>query len=117
MLISGYFDIHPTNRGVVNLIAICTVPLLLFSDIVNGERLKKTPLNLLFVSRTPFWFLRTYLYLYFLSPIFNSALKERHMDLYLLCVLSIVSIYVGTVGCDFSLRAGKDILNFMLIYV
>lgn len=120
VLISGYFGIHPSIRALARLLAIVfvyTVPLALFGSYVNNHDLKEELLGLFFVSRTPFWFVRTYLYLYLLSPIINKAFEDPKLTNYLLIVLVFICIYVGTIGNDPSLRGGKNILNFTFFYV
>lgn len=119
VLISGYFGIHASIKGFTRLIIITafySVPLALYSDYENESGLCKTLSDLLFISRTPLWFIRTYLFLYLLSPIVNKVIENRQMTLYLISVLLFVSIYIGTVGNDPSIRTGKDVLNFVLIY-
>lgn len=118
VLISGYFGIHASTKGLISLlviVAVYTIPLYMVSDIRKDEGIAIS--SILFVSKTPFWFVRTYLYLYLLSPIINRVIYDKRTAIYLLLVLSIISIYIGTVGSDHTLRGGKDILNFTLIYI
>lgn len=74
--------------------------------------------GLFFISRSPFWFIRTYIYLYLLSPIINKFLlgisfQER---LFLFVVLFFISDYIGTIGTDKSLSEGYNIITFFLFY-
>lgn len=120
ILISGYYGIHPSVKGLIKLLAITvvyTIPLSLYSDIVSGDSWKKILSDCLFLSRSPFWFVRTYIFLYLLAPFINKVIDNKEGAFSLLVILSFISIYVGTIGNDPSLRSGKDIVNFVLIYI
>ena len=63
--------------------------------------------------------MRTYIYLYLFSPVINKFLiditvKQR---IYLLFSLLFISMYVGTFGNDPSLAEGKNLSNFLMLYV
>jgi len=75
---------------------------------------------MLFVSNTPFWFMRTYLCLYLFSPIINKYLLDANLKnrIYLLVSLGFISVYMGTLSrMDPALYDGKNIVNFLLFYV
>lgn len=119
VLISGYYGIKPSFSKLFKLlsyVAVYTIPLLIIYDHYLRRSLFQTTYDLLFVSRTPYWFVRTYLYLYMISPLLNMWLKERNRSIYLISVLCFISMYIGTLGNDSSLYEGKNILNFCLIY-
>ena len=79
---------------------------------------KSLIMNLLFVSYTPYWFVRTYLYLYLLSPMLNKYLRDISLiqRIFLISVLTYMAIWMGTIQCDGSLAGGKNVINFFLIY-
>lgn len=121
VLISGYFGIKPSIKGLIKLIGtifILQVPLLFINYFYNGGNwIDLIKINL-FVSYTPFWFMRTYLFLYLLSPIINLYLKNitfRHRIL-LLFILFYISHYIGTLGSDPSLLDGKNVITFLFFY-
>lgn len=119
VLISGYYGIKPTPQKLFRLlliIAVYTLPLMLIYDYEQGKPIVQTVRDLLFVSRTPFWFVRTYLYLFMLAPILNYWLEDNKRSKYLIYVLAFISVYIGLMGKDPSLREGKIILNFALVY-
>ena len=119
VLISGYYGIKPTPQKLFRLlliIAVYTLPLMLIYDYEQGKPIVQTVRDLLFVSRTPFWFVRTYLYLFMLAPILNYWLENNKRSKYLIYVLAFISVYIGLMGKDPSLREGKNILNFALVY-
>nr|WP_301379823.1 acyltransferase [uncultured Alistipes sp.] len=72
----------------------------------------------LFVSATPFWFMRTYLCLYLISPVINLFLSHSNTKqrLALLCVLAFISHYLGSAGFDPSLAGGKNLVTFLFLY-
>ena len=122
VLISGYFRIKPSVKGVVRLLSymfIYTVPVGLVDVYLNGGGIFDMAKKLLFVSNSPFWFMRTYFCLYVLSPIINRMLDNSDKKEWGLAIvlLSIVAIYIGMVHFDDSLNSGKNVVNFALIYV
>ena len=122
VLISGYFHIRPSVKGAVKLL----LPPIFFFSIPNviatacgadigffgGVK------SLLFLSQSPYWFIRTYLYLFLISPILNKYLDEcdtRH-KIVLICILAFIAVIEGLLG-DPSLKDGKNLPMFMLVYV
>ena len=63
VLISGYFHIKPSLRGIVKLLA----PLLVFYLPLTVWEYTQgfgSPKQFLFLSKSPYWFIRTYLFHY-----------------------------------------------------
>ena len=121
VLISGYFGIRATSKGFLRLISMFTVfsiPEIVFSvqDAVNVKDIGK---SLLFFSHTHFWFIRTYVFLYLMSPVINKFLVDisDRQRIYLLASLFFICIYVGTTKGDAALTNGKNVLNFIFLYV
>lgn len=75
--------------------------------------------TLLFVSNSPYWFMRTYFCLYVISPLINRLLDQSNTKQWIgiIISLSIVAVYIGMIHFDDSLNAGKNVVNFTLIYV
>lgn len=73
----------------------------------------------MFISWSPFWFIRTYIFLYLVAPVINAFLKNITPDqrLYLLMVFGFMSVWVGTTYGDPSLVEGKNLCNFIFLYV
>lgn len=119
VLISGYFGIKPSVKGFIKLAGMVFV--LQIAQVIV-DRMSGAPSGglscFLFISRSPFWFVRTYVYLYLLSPVINKFLKgvgsiERVL---LLLVLLFISDYIGNIGDDQSLYEGYNIITFSLFY-
>ena len=116
VLISGYFHITPSVKGIAKIILpllIFYIPLTIYewcSENYGGGR------NLLFISQSPYWFVRTYLYLYLVAPMLNAYLTSRNHRTYMLLVLGGISVYMGMMH-DKSLEDGKNLTLFMFIYV
>lgn len=74
---------------------------------------------LFFVSKSPFWFVRTYLCLYLFSPVINAFLETITLKrrIYLLLILGFMAVYMGSIGVDPAIRDGKNILYFLFVYV
>lgn len=120
ILLSGYFGIKASMRGFVRLLCmmfVLTVPLSIVNECENGGG-KGVILSFFFVSNSPYWFMKTYVYLYLLSPIVNSYLNQISLKnrLTLLISLLLIACYVGMTGFDSLLYDGKNVVNFILIY-
>ena len=119
VLISGYFGIHPSVRGFVNLVtkvAVLFIPLFTFNLLAfdDGSSLS----NFLIISHTQYWFVRTYIYLYLVSPVLNLYINYSSDKslLYILSVLAFINIYIGFFDTDPSLVEGKNLVNFTFLY-
>lgn len=86
--------------------------------ITNGIGGGETIKNLLFISYTPYWFVRTYLFLFLLSPMLNQYLNRIDFTqrVFFISVLAYMAVWMGTLRCDTSLAGGKNVINFFLIY-
>lgn len=118
ILITGYYGIKPSIKGLFHLLFIVLVyylPIEIVNCIYNQEKLFNT---LLFITNTPYWFIRTYFYLYLISPILNTYLrvaKQRDINI-MLFFLGIIAVYFGMMQGDSSLKDGKNLVNFMFLY-
>lgn len=115
VLISGYFHIKPSFRGAVKLLAplvIFYLPLTLW-EFFHGVGGVKT---LFFFSKSPYWFIRTYFYLFLISPMLNSFLTDNKRRLQMLLILGFIAVYMGCLH-EPSLKDGKNLALFMFVYV
>lgn len=124
VMISGYFMIKASVKGFIKLILmifVLQVPLQIANLVIGGGNYEvKELLNVFFfVSRSPLWFLHTYIYLYLLSPMINKYIEELSTKklLFFLVILFVISDYMGILRGDFTLIAGKNIISFMMFYV
>lgn len=120
VLISGFFRIKPSSRGFVRLISMVLVYSLpgIIVDIRNAGNWYDVVHSLLFISHTKYWFVRTYIGLFLLSPLINtfwdhSSNKGRW---YLLVVTGIVSVYLGCFSKYYLYEDGKNLINFLFLY-
>lgn len=120
VLISGYYGIRPTIKGALMLLLPLVayyMPLELGQAIT--ERSPEKILNsLFFFSYSPYWYVRTYFYLYLFSPVLNSFLRHKSTAEinYLTFILLIVCIWLGLNKGDTSLEGGKNLLYFAVLY-
>ena len=121
VLISGYFGIRPTSKGLMKLLFIFLIYSIpeIFFKVKEAESLGDLGKSFFFFSHTHFWFIRTYLFLYIVSPMINMFIEKStgKQRMYMICALFFISIYVGTVGSDPSLEDGKNVANFIFIYM
>lgn len=124
ILISGYFGIRPSIKGFVKLagmVFVLTVPLQLadFFFFRGGGLSRLFHISCFFMG-SGFWFVRTYIFLYLFSPVINKYLQNITIlqRIYLIGILALISIYAGDImEYDLSLFEGKNLINFILIYV
>lgn len=118
MLISGYYGIKPSVKGFLRIFVL-TMLYYLPIEIVrcihhNGDMAD----TLMFLTNTPYWFIRTYLFFYVLSPIVNKyilASSEKELN-YMTLILGVIACYFGITGGDMSLEEGKNVVNFAFLY-
>lgn len=137
ILISGYFGIHASIKGFSKLLAkimfyalSITLLVVLYgyisgnqvyysTDYINQHPFSKGfALNsLLFVTRSPLWFIRSYLLLYLVSPFLNKVLDNQNKQerILLLIVLGVITLWVDLLRTD-GMGGGKNVLNFCFLY-
>lgn len=120
VLISGYFRIKPSSRGFIKLIAMVLVYSLpwMIVGIKNASSWHDVLHSFMFISRTDYWFVRTYIGLYLISPLVNvyfdrSSIKGKW---YMLLVTGLVSIYLGNFTKYNLYLDGKNLVNFVFLY-
>lgn len=120
VMISGYFGIRPSIKGLFKLLITCFIYVSITNVImwmITGGG--KFPFSKLLIVSSSHWFVRTYIYLYLFSPVLNAYIKRADgiKLFYLLSVLLFINVYVGFIGKDISLTEGKTLSNFCLFYV
>lgn len=118
VLISGYYQIKPSVHGLFKLVFIVLVyylPVELARCVHHGGNVVDT---LMFLSYTPYWFVRTYLFLYIVSPLLNKFInssKQKSVNL-LMAAFAVIAVYFGSTHGDASLADGKNLVNFVFLY-
>ena len=120
VMISGYFKIKLSIKGLAKLIApvfIYGFGLYLLNHFIYDGEFKLS--SIFFVSNTPYWFIRTYLFLYLLSPLINRVIKDMTLTIRIavLIILTWISCWCGLMGFDASLHEGYNVLHFALLYL
>ena len=120
VLISGYFEIKTSSRGLLLYLAFLFVYSL--PDIVFGIKSAESAYDvihaLMFVSRTNYWFALTYLGLYLVAPLINRFFEHSsgREQWYMLIIFMLISVYLGDFARNKAYWLGKNLINFMLIY-
>lgn len=120
VLISGYFGIRTSSRGLLlylSFLFVYSLPDIVFG-IKDSQSVHDIFHSLMFVSRTKYWFALTYLGLYLVAPLMNrffqnSSIREQW---YLLAVFALISIYLGNFARSRTYFEGKNLVNFLFIY-
>lgn len=118
VLISGYYGIKASISGFLKLFMITLIyylPLELVRCIHHHGDVIST---LQFITNTPYWYVRTYLFLYIISPILNKyiATSDRRRVNLMTLFLGAIAVYFGSTHGDPSLADGKNIVNFIFLY-
>lgn len=116
VLISGYFHIKTSLRGLCKLILpliIIYLPLTAYAYFNHTSGVGKT--DFLFFSHSPYWFIRTYVCLFLMAPTLNWFLTSNTRRIYFLIMTGFLSIYLGLMR-ESSLVGGKNILLFLFLY-
>ena len=118
LLITGYYGIKPSISGFMRLLfitAIYFLPVEIIRCVHHHGNILGT---LMFITNTPYWFVRTYLFFYLVSPIVNRFIdtSSQRQNNYMIMALAVISIYFGTTGGDGSLMDGKNLVHFTFLY-
>ena len=121
VLLSGYFTIKLRVSGFVKLLGIFFVyclPEVIYS-VATSKNMLHTIRSLMFFSNSHFWFVKTYLYLFLVSPILNLWLKKatERQRWYMVAVFAFIACYMATSKGDGSLSDGKNLTNFIYFYL
>ena len=121
VLLSGYFSIKPTSKGFIKLMGIFVVYdsiEVVYNLYAAGNALAIIK-QFFFLSSSHYWFVKAYLFLFLVSPLLNLwlAAATPQKRWYILGVLLFVSCYMATTGGDKSMSTGKNLVNFMMLYV
>lgn len=121
VLLSGYFTIKPSSKRLIKVLSIFFVYSLseVVYNLLHADNKHEIVSSLLFFSHTHFWFIRTYIYLFLISPLLNKYIESttNRQFLYLLLAFAFISIYIGTIGGDNTLSDGKNLSNFIFLYL
>lgn len=120
VLLSGFFSIRPSSKKLIKLLSIFLVYSLpeIIDSLVNYVSLQQVIYSLFILSSTHFWFIKTYLFLFLVSPLLNyywDNASEKQKN-YLTAVLGFVAMYMAMTHGDKNMVDGKNLVNFMFIY-
>lgn len=120
VLLSGYFSIRATSKGLIKLLSmfiVFTLPETIYY-VTNAESVVEVIKHLFILSSSHFWFIKTYLFLFLVSPLLNLYWKESTIKQkwYMTCVLGFVASYMAITKGDSSMLSGKNLVNFAFLY-
>lgn len=121
VIVSGYFGIKFSVKGLIRIFAnllVYGLALYLFQCFLLCNATFSIK-QLFFVSNTSFWFIRTYLLLYLISPVINKILREisPSIKFTIITILAWMSCWCGFMVFDNSLAEGKNLIHFALLYI
>ena len=124
VLISGYFGIHFKVKSVLKLYLRCFVwgfigYLLYVAFTENPLKLSTLAARIMPFTHNKWWFVITYLELYFLSPVLNAAIemfdKKKHMIFLLL--FGFITLYMGYCRETGEDTWGTSLSHFLWLYM
>lgn len=123
ILISGYFGIKPNLRSFSKFIFSClfiSISVYLFCVILNYDIFTLSSiLDITFLSKE-FWFIKSYIFLYILSPLINSFISTVIKKQYELVIIAL-TVYMVVFSWIFDsteyLEGGASPLFFIYLYL
>ena len=115
VLISGYFGIRTSLKGLINLLLPVAV-YYCFGGIIVAiftRDFSSLASTLLFVSNSPYWYVQVYLYLFLLSPLMNLYWRkdaDGKKTLLMTIILGCIAVWCGTLSNDASVGGAKILL-------
>ena len=121
VLLSGYFTIKLKLSGLVKLLGIFIIyclPEVIYS-VATSKNLLHTIRSLMLFSNSHFWLVKTYLYLFLVSPMINLWIKHatERQRWYMVAVFAFVACYMAVSKGDASVSNGKNLTNFIYFYL
>lgn len=121
VMISGYYHIRFSIKKLIMII----VPMFIYSSpsviyhLIDKNYKQISISDFLFISHSQYWYMRIYIELFLLSPLINKYLDtcNKSSRFILFFVLCYIATYCGITNGDPSLYAGKNIVNFILLYL
>lgn len=102
----------------LGIFIIYCLPEVIYS-VSTAKDLLHTVRSLMFFSNSHFWFVKTYLYLFLVSPMINLWLKHatERQRWYMVVVFGFVACYMAVSKGDSSMSNGKNLTNFIYFYL
>lgn len=124
VMISGYFRIRQSWKGITNLwmqlLFYAVVSFLLCLWLKPEQSLMVGIKRIVFpLSESGLWFIATYVGLYLIAPLLNSALDQqsRQQKLWTLILLLIVDVYLGYMHQTEEITiSGYHLIHFIVLY-
>lgn len=122
VIVSGYFGIKFSIRGLIRIIAIMFVYgccLYFIKCFVVHDSVFSIRRALFFVSNTSQWFVRTYLLLFLLAPVINKMIRslDPQNRMLVLLILAWMNCWCGFMGFEQNLHEGKNLVHFVFLYL
>ena len=123
VLISGYHSIKASPKGFFRLYIMCVFYLVLLNAFIfvqndfSLEFVEKRGIVMPF-SHTKYWFIRSYFYLFLLSPFLNKITSNcnKREFIGLLFIGSIITFYFGYLWSGDINSNGYNFMNFIFLY-
>lgn len=121
ILISGYFTIKPSMKGISNFLFMCifySFGFLILYCILKNEFSLRDLYKSLFLG-SDYWFVKSYLALYLISPVLNVFLKSitRKQLLYFIIIFYIYQTYFNLFQDSTGfIRSGYSVWSFIGLY-
>ena len=128
-LISGYYGIKASVTGVFKIyswMVFFNVLLYVCSYTLGYETLSKKEIIKIFLPFTHsapwFWFMKTYILLYLVSPLLNMARNKMEPNILIgggkiLIIIGLITFWFGWINMNGDFSDGKNIINASFLYL
>lgn len=119
VLITGYFGIHTNIKKLLRFIILIAFYVLIINAIALIITEKYISFSILFpISRSPYWFVNSYLCLFITAPFINIFIKNINQYQYwkLLLILAFVNVYLGFIHHNPINVNGYNYSQFVFLY-
>lgn len=125
VLISGWFGIRPTKKGLLNFLFqsfyfIIGVYLVMVASGLTPISIKGITSCFLFIQDYDYWFVRTYLLLFIMSPILNAFVENANKKTYQNVLIGFFLFQTVYAWCFVAVNAfagGYSTISFMGLYL
>ena len=123
VLISGWFGLHTSLKGLCKLLFQClffTIGIYIFFLVLGKAKFDSNTLIEWFFLNKSYWFIKTYLCLYLISPILNAFIEKASPKVFrtvLIALFLYICLYGWLFDATKDIAKGYSIISFISLYL